>query len=130
MVPQMAPIQRCTAIAGLAGHEIVLGVSAGEKHERMLARYRRTAPARAIRARLVAQIRDAVEAGAPRRAADLLVVLRRLLAEGERTDRRAGRRRLSPRRRATGALPAQANAGSAEGGGGSSHVLSVDFRRG
>lgn len=128
MVPQLAPIQRCVALAGLAGHEIVLGVSAGAKHERMLARYRRAASPQAAHARLVAQIRDAVESGAPRRAADLLVVLRRLLADGKRAAGVPARRRRARRAPAglSGTAPVEA---CRQSRGEAGHVLSTDFRQ-
>jgi hypothetical protein len=77
----LTPIERCTEIAGLAPHEIVLGVSPDETHERLLEKYRSARRSRAmLRARIVADIRAAVASGATRQAADLLIVLRRLLA--------------------------------------------------
>lgn len=98
MTSRLTPIERCAAIAGLSGHEIVLGVSPGAKHERMLARYRRAASRDTARTRLVADIRSALQLGAPRRAADLLVVLRRLLAEGSDLSAVTAFRRARPRR--------------------------------
>lgn len=86
MIPQLMPIERCAEMAGLRGHEIVLGVSPGDKHHRMFARYRRAVSLDAARTRLVADIRNAVEIGAARRAADLLIVLRWLLAPGASCD--------------------------------------------
>jgi hypothetical protein len=77
----LTPIGRCSEVAGLAPHEIVLGVSPSEKHERLLAKYRCARSSRAVaRARIVADIRAAVSSGAAREAADLLIVLRRLMA--------------------------------------------------
>lgn len=97
----LTPIERCSEVAGLAPHEIVLGVSPGEKHERLLAKYRRARRSRAMaRARIVADIRAAVSSGATREAADLLIVLRRLLALDARQPRRVAtsfsRRRGAP----------------------------------
>ncbi|WP_457796981.1 polysaccharide deacetylase [Methylocystis sp. S23] len=81
MIAHLTPIERCTEVAGLAPHEIMLGVSPSEKHERLLAKYRSARRSRAAaRARIVADIRAAVSSGATGEAADLLVVLRRLLA--------------------------------------------------
>lgn len=80
MNPELMPIRRCAELAGLSSHELVLGVSPSDKHERMLARYRRAVSLDAARGRVVADIRSAVRIGAVRRAADLLIVLRRLLA--------------------------------------------------
>jgi hypothetical protein len=105
MIPQLTPIERCSEIAGLRAHEIVIGVSHCETHERMLAQYRRARSQGAARARIVADIRAAVEKGAARRAADLLIVLRRLLARDPRKKRGDAfapctRRKLeAPRRR-------------------------------
>lgn len=98
MTSILTPIERCAAIAGLRGHEIVLGVIPSDKHERMLARYRRAAPNDAARKRLVAEIRDAVDVGASLRAADLLIVLRRLLADGDYSEARLARAAASRRR--------------------------------
>ena len=119
---RLSPIGRCAELAGLRGHEIVLGVSPGDKHERILARYRRAATRNNARARLVADIRDAVDVGASRRAADLLIVLRRLLAErtleqcetGPLTVRRRAPvrlRRFAPPRQASPARGAEPESG-------------------
>lgn len=104
MLPELTPIERCAEMAGLEGHEIVLGVSPGDKHFRMFSRYRRAASLDAARGRVVADIRNAVEIGAARRAADLLIVLRWLFAPGasrveDRSHAHLRRRVSSPRRR-------------------------------
>lgn len=80
MIPRLTPVDRCENIAGLGRHEIMLGVSPGAKHERLLNRYSRARSQAAARIRLVADIRAALREGAAGRAADLLIVLRRLLA--------------------------------------------------
>ncbi|MGD9656411.1 MAG: polysaccharide deacetylase [Methylocystis sp.] len=82
MNPELLPIGRCAEMAGLRSHELVLGVSPSDKHQRMLARYRRAVSLDAARGLVVADIRSAVNIGAARRAADLLIVLRWLLAPG------------------------------------------------
>jgi hypothetical protein len=107
MSTPLTPIERCQEIAGLAPHEIVIGVSPSEKHERLLAKYRRARRSPTVaRARIVADLRAAVRAGAAGDAADLLIVLRRLLALGAPTTiklwpgsaaRRSGAMRLSVR---------------------------------
>ncbi|WP_442753349.1 polysaccharide deacetylase [Methylocystis sp. JAN1] len=94
----LTPIERCKEVAGLEPHEIVLGVSPSEKHERLLAKYRRARRSQALtRARIVADIRAAVAAGATREAADLLIVLRRLLALAAPRAPRRGRSACSRR---------------------------------
>jgi hypothetical protein len=83
MFTPLSPIERCQEIAGLAPHEIVIGVSPSEKHDRLLAKYRRARRSHTMaRAKIVADLRAAVTSGATRDAADLLIVLRRLLALG------------------------------------------------
>ncbi|QGM98665.1 hypothetical protein [Methylocystis parvus] len=103
MFAQLTPIERCADIAGLAPHEIMLGVTPSKKHERLLSKYCRARRSPAVaRAKIVADIRTAVSAGAAGEAADLFVVLRRLLAQGpSRGPRRtssifARRRGLAP----------------------------------
>lgn len=80
----LTPIARCQEIAGLAPHEMVVGVSPSEKHDRLLAKYRRARRSPTVaRAKIVADLRAAVKSGASGDAADLLIVLRRLLALGD-----------------------------------------------
>ncbi len=97
MVFRLAPIQRCVDVAGLRPNEIMLGVTPGEKHERMLAKYRRARSSDAVvRAKIIADLRDALTRKATGKAADLLILLRRLLAcDGETI----WRLRLQPRPR-------------------------------
>lgn len=99
MNAQLTPIARCQEIAGLGPHEIIVGAVPGKKHERMLARRRdRRSPALA-RATLVADIRAALAHGATREAADLLVVLRRLLSGAASVGRPCARRLFGRRQR-------------------------------
>jgi hypothetical protein len=79
----------------------------------MLTRYGGAGSRDAARARLVAEIREALHAGAKRRAAELLLVLRRLLAQGaDPGEARASRarRRGAPARARRGAAPFIASA--------------------
>lgn len=107
MISNLTPLTRCQRIAGLAAHEIVLGVTPGKKHERLLARYRRGRGRKsAARVAIVADIRAALQAGARAEAADLLIVLRRLLTldlDGAGQDRACARRK----RLAAGRNPAR-----------------------
>jgi hypothetical protein len=120
MIVRLTPIERCTEVAGLAPHEIMLGVSPSEKHERLLAKYRRARRSEALaRARIVADIRAAVSSGAAREAADLLVVLRRLLAldpargPGRKSPTVSSRRAPAPRGRSASRAPGARLAGDA-----------------
>lgn len=110
MNARLTPIERCKEAAGLAPHEIVLGVSPNETHERLLAKYRCARRSHAVaRARIVADIRAAVSSGATREAADLLIVLRRLLALDMAGP---GRAAISPRRRASERRPPASRLGA------------------
>ncbi len=101
MTAQLTPIARCLEIAGLGPHEIMLGAAPGEKHERLLARYCRDRRSRAVaRTKVVADIRAALMQGATREAADLLIVLRRLLSGAAPLGRPCARRRLRRSQRA------------------------------
>ncbi|GLI92791.1 polysaccharide deacetylase [Methylocystis echinoides] len=81
MCAELASIHFCQETAGLAPHELMVGVTPGGKHERLLAKHRRArrSPAMA-RVHIVADLRAALARGAASEAADLLLVLRRLLA--------------------------------------------------
>ncbi|TLG79181.1 polysaccharide deacetylase [Methylocystis sp. B8] len=134
MIPELTPIERCAEMAGLRSYEIVLGVSPSDKHQRMLARYRRNLSVDAARRRLVADIRNAVKIGAPRRAADLLIVLRWLLSsdascDGTRATSRPRRRVLSAGRRRS-ATPSSATEMKAVGGGDVVYLFDGGRRRG
>jgi hypothetical protein len=81
MSSHLTPLEYCREIAGLAPHEIVIGVTPGEKHERLLAKYRSARRSLTVaRTKIVADLRAAVTSGAKGEAADLLIVLRRLLS--------------------------------------------------
>lgn len=80
MSTHLTPLERCREIAGLSSHEMMIGVAPSEKHEDMLSKYigaRRSL--RIVRMTIVADLRAALAAGALLDAADLIVVLRRLL---------------------------------------------------
>ncbi len=114
MGPRLTPIGACAELAGLAAHEIILGVSPADRHGRLLAKYRRARSEAAARARIVSDIRAAMRDGAASRAADLLIVLRQLLAADASVDLMQGARpnlrRLTPRRRAAGGSPRRGRA--------------------
>lgn len=76
----LTPIARCMQIAGIGANEMLVGVAHGAEHERLLTGYRRARSPTAARLMVVADMRRAAEIGEARRAADLLIVLRRLLA--------------------------------------------------
>jgi hypothetical protein len=81
MSSHLTPIETCREIAGLAPHEMVIGVSPSERHERLLAKYRCARRSQTVaRAKIVADLRAAVTAGATGEAADLFIVLRRFLS--------------------------------------------------
>lgn len=97
MKAKLTPIARCREIAGLGPHEIMVGAVPCEKHERLLARYCGDRRSRAVaRATIVADIRAAILSGSTRDAADLLIVLRRLLTDATSFRPPCARRR--PRR--------------------------------
>jgi hypothetical protein len=100
MNARLTPIE-CCEVAGLAAHEILLGATPGETHERLLAAYCRERRSLAVaRSRIVADIRAALARGATGDAADLLIVLRRLLSFSAPDLRPPCARRLpGPRRR-------------------------------
>lgn len=107
MNAHMTSLERCREIAGLAPHEIVVGVTPGERHETLLAHYRDDARSTTLaRVMIVADLRDALRSGAGGKAADLLIVLRLLLSDGAKAP---GRLR-GGRRRARAALRPEARA--------------------
>jgi hypothetical protein len=99
MNARLTSIEHCE-VAGLAAHEILLGATPGETHERLLAAYCRERRSLAVaRSRIVSDIRAAVARGATGDAADLLIVLRRLLSLAAPDVRPACARRSLGRRR-------------------------------
>jgi len=79
----MTSLERCRKIAGLAQNEIVLGVSPGERHECLMARYRGEGRSTTVaRVMIVTDLRAALRSGDFAAAADLLVVLRQVLSTG------------------------------------------------
>jgi hypothetical protein len=134
MIPELTPIERCAEMAGLRSYELVLGVSPSDKHQRMLARYRRNLSLDSARRQLVADIRNAVEIGAPRRAADLLIVLRWLLASSASCDGTAvssrPRRRVPSSRRSRNSNPSPATEMKLIGGGEVVSLFDSGRRRG
>jgi len=79
----MIALQQLSAIAGLAGKEMVLGVTPSTKHDRLLSGYVfniERGPV-AVRDMIVADLRRFLDLGARREAADRLIVLRRFLSK-------------------------------------------------
>jgi hypothetical protein len=106
MFSQLAPIRLCEEMTSLRPHEILVGVAPSARHERLLEKYLDGRSRAAARTRIVADIREALKAGTPRRAVDLAIVLRQLLAidQGSASEAfqalpAARRRGPSPRRR-------------------------------
>ncbi len=96
----LSPLSRCAEICGLKATEIILGAKPGPQHRRLVARYRSFVVGGRpyLYARIVADIRAALEICAMQQAADLFVVLRLLVGSSEqRFARRAAPRR--PKRR-------------------------------
>jgi hypothetical protein len=81
----LVTITRCSEISGLNPWEMLVGVLPASRHERQLEAYRSglLGTGGSVCATIVADIRLALEQGAPEHAADLLVVLRRYLAQKE-----------------------------------------------
>jgi hypothetical protein len=104
MFSQLAPIGLCEEMTSLRPHEILIGAVPCGRHERLLQKYLQARSRAAARTLIVADIREALRAGAPRRAVDLAIVLRQLLAldqgRGVETARAfpAARRRGTPPR--------------------------------
>jgi hypothetical protein len=80
---RMISVPQCTAIAGLAANEVILGVEPSARHERLLRSYLSIDGLAdlALCALVVSNLRDFLDLGATRQAADRLIVLRRLLSE-------------------------------------------------
>ena len=75
--------EQCAVFAGLAPNEMILGATPSRKHHSLLLSYllnRKRGPER-MRKMIVADIRASLDIGAPKMAADLLVVLRWFLSD-------------------------------------------------
>jgi hypothetical protein len=96
MTADMISVSRCIALSGLAGDEIVLGVTRAKRHDELYEDYLRTPGKRsaALRDRIVGDIRASLNIGATRLAADLFIVLRLAFAR-RLAGSRGGRRRNS-----------------------------------
>jgi hypothetical protein len=83
MMAKQITVERCAVLSGLRSHEIFLGVTPTTKHDSLYASYqfRHAEGEEALRDMIVADIRAALDLGAAKRAADLLIVLRRFLSE-------------------------------------------------
>lgn len=94
MTCELVSVAHCADLCGLGSEEIVLGVTPSAMHASLYDSYllRRRSGSEAIREMIVADIRTALDLGAKKRAADLLIVLRRLLSErrGAGPERMAG----------------------------------------
>lgn len=79
----MLSVKQCASFAGLASKEILLGVSPSKRHESLLKSYLSNSAfsKAAVRERIVSDLRNFLELGAPREAADRLIVLRRYLSD-------------------------------------------------
>jgi hypothetical protein len=77
----MITIAQCTAFAGLASKEMFLGAVPSNPHRLLLSNYLLNLwrGPQIVRKSIVADIRASLNLGAPKRAADLLIVLRRFL---------------------------------------------------
>jgi hypothetical protein len=82
---RLATIAQCAALTGLGSHEMMLGIAPTTEHASLYASYLLLRSEgwewAAIVDAIVSDIRSSLDVGAPRRAADLLIVLRWLLAE-------------------------------------------------
>jgi hypothetical protein len=79
----MITLAQCSGFAGLAPNEIVLGAARSETHRVLLSGYllNLLRGPKAVRKMIVVDIRSSLDVGASRRAADLLIALRRFLSD-------------------------------------------------
>lgn len=79
----MLGFSQCAALAGLGPNEIVLGVSPSARHRLLLASYLMNSSRgkAAVRQMIISDLRDFLDLGAVRQAADRFIVLRHLLSE-------------------------------------------------
>jgi len=91
MPANLISVSQCATLAGLAAEELIVGVTPTELHNQLYKSYVLDAEIRpdVLRDRIVADIRRCLDIGAQLRAADLLIVLRRVLARGARIARNA-----------------------------------------
>jgi hypothetical protein len=92
---------QCAALAGLCSKKIVLGVTPSTAHDSLFSSYlvNLWRGPKIVRDMIVADICWSVDFGASKRAADLLIVLRRFLSDypGARLGQRLSRSSRSPR---------------------------------
>jgi hypothetical protein len=83
MSSKQLTVAQCAALSGLGPHEMVLGTTPTAMHDFLYADYllHRDGGWEALGDLIVADIRSSLDQGALRQAADLLIVLRRLLLE-------------------------------------------------
>lgn len=83
MTYELASVAQCAELCGLGSEEIVLGVAPSAMHASLYQSYllHSREGSEAVRDMIVADIRAALDLGDKKRAADLLIVLRRLLSE-------------------------------------------------
>jgi len=84
MLSRQIGLSQCVAISGLDWSELVLGVEPSSRHDRLLRAFVESGrnDYAAIGRDLVAEIRLALDFDETQAAADLLIVLRRILALG------------------------------------------------
>lgn len=93
MTKDLSPFAFCADMSGLQPHEMVLGVTPADRHEQLLSAYLARGLGReALSTVLAEDIRAAICSGAAPRAADLLIVLRRVLAREQKARTGAARR--------------------------------------
>lgn len=88
MTYELIAVAQCADLCGLGQNEIVLGVTPSRMHNSLHESYmlHRAKGWEAVRDMIVADIRMALDLGAKKRAADLLIVLRRFLSEPRGAD--------------------------------------------
>lgn len=86
MTYELMTVARCAELCGLGPEEIVLGVSPSAMHDSLFDSYllQRHLTWAGLRDMIVADLRMALDLGAKKRAADLLIVLRRFLSARRR----------------------------------------------
>ena len=85
----MLGFSQCAALAGLDSNEIVLGVSPSARHRSLLASYLMNSDRgkAAVRKMILSDLRDFLDLGALRQAADRFIVLRHFLSDDGETGR-------------------------------------------